>query len=106
LQGYDCVVLKEVKSGAGWFHKGIGPFCRFFFVHGEVKLNKGLTAAAVNELLARQAQLPAAVMYVNASKRRYWMFQGRIYWDDEGLRQDDVLALIAEREVVRKFVEV
>ncbi len=35
---------------------------------------------------------------VAAEGRMYWLFDGRVYWEDEGLGADDVLALIRDRE--------
>jgi 5-methylcytosine-specific restriction endonuclease McrA len=44
----------------------------------------------------RQAVEPVALH--DAGRRRYWLFQDRVYWEDDGLSAGDVLALVRERE--------
>ena len=31
-------------------------------------------------------------------RRRWWMFRGRVFWEEDGLEADDVLALLLDRE--------
>jgi hypothetical protein len=48
---------------------------------------------------ARRAATAVGPMPLVADGRRtYWWFEGRCYWDDEGLEARDVLALVRERE--------
>jgi 5-methylcytosine-specific restriction endonuclease McrA len=47
-------------------------------------------------LRARQGTAPVALH--DAGRRRYWLFEDRVYWEDDGLEAADVHALIRERE--------
>jgi 5-methylcytosine-specific restriction endonuclease McrA len=44
----------------------------------------------------RQAVVPVALH--DAGRRRFWLFEDRVYWEDDGLEAADVRALIRERE--------
>jgi hypothetical protein len=44
----------------------------------------------------REAREPVALH--DAGRRRYWLFEDRVYWEDDGLEAADVRALIRERE--------
>jgi 5-methylcytosine-specific restriction endonuclease McrA len=46
----------------------------------------------------RERQATAPVPLHDAGRRRYWLFEDRVYWEDDGLAAADVLALIRERE--------
>jgi 5-methylcytosine-specific restriction endonuclease McrA len=46
----------------------------------------------------RERQAVAPVPVYDAGRRRYWLFEDRVYWEDDGLAAADVLALIRERE--------
>ena len=50
----------------------------------------------VRAIGAAQAEGPVALM--RDGRRCTWMFEGRVYWEDEDLSADDVLALVRERE--------
>jgi 5-methylcytosine-specific restriction endonuclease McrA len=47
-------------------------------------------------LRERQAREPVALC--EAGRRVYWLFEDRVYWEDDGLGADDVRALVRERE--------
>lgn len=44
-----------------------------------------------------QAERPVALLQ-REDGRTYWAFEGRIYWEDSWLSDDDVLALVRDRE--------
>lgn len=44
----------------------------------------------------RQRQRPVPIMTI--SGRRYWQFKGKFYWENDGLRSDEILALLVTRE--------
>jgi hypothetical protein len=44
----------------------------------------------------RQTVVPVALHA--EGRRRYWLFEDRVYWEDDGLEAADVRALIRERE--------
>lgn len=47
-------------------------------------------------LQREQAHAPVALL--DDGHRTWWWFEDRIYWDDEELDRDDVIALVRERE--------
>ena len=59
-------------------------------------MNAAWSARRVRLLRERQADAPVALVAVR--ERTYWLFENRVYWDDDGLTADDVLALIRDRE--------
>jgi hypothetical protein len=48
-------------------------------------------------LQARQLEEPVALHA--AGRRRWWLFEDRVFWEDEGLEPADVRALLREREL-------
>jgi hypothetical protein len=46
----------------------------------------------------QQRQMDEPVALQDAGRRRYWLFEDRVYWEDDGLEPADVRALIRERE--------
>ena len=48
-------------------------------------------------LQARQLEEPVALHA--AGRRRWWLFEDRVYWEDAGLGAADVKALVREREL-------
>ena len=54
----------------------------------------------------RRHQLDAPVALCDAGRRRYWLFEDRVYWEDDGLDAADVRALVRERELrIRRRLE-
>jgi hypothetical protein len=51
---------------------------------------------AFREMHAAQDQRPVAL--VERDGRTYWAFERRVYWEDAGLTDEDVYALVRERE--------
>src|SRR5215211_8614879 len=47
-------------------------------------------------LRERQGDEPVALH--DAGRRRYWLFEDRVYWEDDDLCAADVRALVRERE--------
>ena len=47
----------------------------------------------------QRAQLAGPVPLHDAGRRRFWLFEDRVYWEDDGLAAADVRALIREREL-------
>lgn len=54
-----------------------------------------LTSADFAGIQNRQMEYPMAVTTIEG--RKYWQFQNRYYWDDEGLRAEQVHALLVTR---------
>lgn len=48
-------------------------------------------------LLNRQHATPVMVMRASDGKKRWWMFKGRFYWEDEGYTSVAIKALVLER---------
>ncbi len=85
---------RDHKAGfirEGFFSK------KWRFVSGNIRLLEPMNDASYKELLARQQHVPMAVMHEAASRKRWWVFRGDTYLEDEGLSADDVRVLILDR---------
>jgi hypothetical protein len=58
------------------------------------------SARRFRALQARQLAEPVALQ--DAGRRRYWLFDDRVYWEDDGLSAADVRALVHERAERRR----
>jgi 5-methylcytosine-specific restriction endonuclease McrA len=56
----------------------------------------GWTQEYLENLLGHQANRP--MPWIGDGNRKLWMFHDRFYWDDEDLEQEDVQALLLQRE--------
>lgn len=69
---------------------------RFRFVAGTVAGERSVSRRAHADQEREQAERPVAV--VADGERCYWWFRGRFWWEDAGLGETDVMALVVERE--------
>lgn len=53
-------------------------------------------------LQQRQAQMQYPRLVTTINGRRYWQFENKFYWENEGLRSDEVYALLVTREQRRR----
>lgn len=60
--------------------------------------NKKLSPRLYGELLVLQQGQAIPVLKDSGRRRVYWMYQDEFYWEDEGLSQDAVQALVAEQK--------
>jgi 5-methylcytosine-specific restriction endonuclease McrA len=85
-------MLREVKEAA--FARRLTPIgWRYHATWDDALAWSGRRFRALRE---RQAQEPVALH--DAGRRRYWLFEDRVYWEDDGLEAADVRALVRERE--------
>jgi hypothetical protein len=76
----------------------------FFSSNGEVVLTIGkknyllgkVKEQLFNDRLQAQMQYPRRITTIQG--RRYWQFENKFYWETEGLRADEVHALLAMQE--------
>lgn len=88
-------MLREVKSAAfgrrltalGW---------RWFLVEGGRAGSVTWRRRALRRLHAAQEDAPVPLFA--RAERTYWLFEGRVYWEDGGLTSADVTALVRERQ--------
>ncbi|HEX4365115.1 MAG TPA: HNH endonuclease signature motif containing protein [Solirubrobacteraceae bacterium] len=67
----------------------------------ELRLERSAGSAAWNARQFRRlraAQEIEPVALLAERDRRYWLFEDRVYWDDDELTAQDVLALVRDRE--------
>jgi 5-methylcytosine-specific restriction endonuclease McrA len=83
-------VLREDKTAG--FEKGL---LRYRFRAGTLA-GRWFGRRAYDGLLETQRAHPVVIL--ESERRRWWLFQERVYWEDEGLDATEVLALILERE--------
>jgi hypothetical protein len=92
-------VLREVKN-AGFARRWSLTGRRYAFVEGERVGGMSWSARRMRALRERQAELPVPLFA--REERVYWLFEDRVFWEDEGLGAADVRALARERERRRR----
>jgi hypothetical protein len=86
-------MLREVKDAA--FGRRLTPIgWRYHATWDDTPAWSGRRFRALQE---RQDHEPVALH--DAGRRRYWLFEDRVYWEDDGLAAADVRALVREREL-------
>ncbi len=86
-------MLREDKR-AEFVVEGAWFWRRHRFVSGTLR-SAGVTPGRFTEAAGVQHVHPVPVM--EADRRRWWWYRDRFYWEDEGLGEHDVLALLVER---------
>jgi 5-methylcytosine-specific restriction endonuclease McrA len=89
-------MLREVKDAA--FERRLTLFGWRYHVTWDDTPAWG--SRAFRKLRECQAVTPVCVQH--AGRRHYWVFEDRVYWEDDGLAAGDVLALVREREHRRR----
>lgn len=69
---------------------------RWRFVASQYRSDRTINTARFQAL--REAQQSDPVQLAVVGPRRYWWFRDCIYWEDDDLEQEDVKALILDRE--------
>ena len=54
------------------------------------------TEEQYQDLLAKQKEVPVQVLRNRESGKTWWMFQGKFYWAEGGLKEEEVIALFLE----------
>jgi len=85
-------MLREVKGAA--FGRRLTPLGWRYHATWDPALAWG--TRRFRRLVARQSGEPVALH--DAGRRRCWLFEDRVYWEDDGLSASDVRALVRERE--------
>lgn len=89
-------MLREIKNGAlargnrtlfGW---------RWHLTRGGRADGGRWSTKQIRAITAAQSELPVELL--RDGQRCTWHFEERFYWEDDGLSEDDVLALVRERE--------
>ena len=86
-------MLREAKN-AGFFREGAWLWKRYVFHAAERPLGVMRPGEYAR---AEQDQEAGAVCVAEVDDRRYWWLRDCFYWDDDGLTQRDVEALVHER---------
>jgi hypothetical protein len=86
-------MLREVKDAA--FTRRLTPLGWRYHPTWDESL--AWSGRAFRALRARQLDQPVGLC--DAGRRRYWLFEDRVYWEDDGLDGADVRALVREREL-------
>jgi 5-methylcytosine-specific restriction endonuclease McrA len=87
-------MLREAKNGT-FVRQGF-VLRRHVFTAGRLVAKRGLRPAEHAELQREQRTTAVAVLEAPGG-RTYWWCQDRFWWEDDGLSDRDVLALVTER---------
>lgn len=85
-------MLRELKEAA--FSRRLTPIGWRYHAMWDPDL--AWSTRRFRRLQSRQTVEPVALH--DAGRRRYWLFEDRVYWEDDGLSAGDVRALVRERE--------
>ena len=89
-------MLREVKNAG--FGRRLTLFgWRYHFVIGRKPSQTSWLSKRHRALVQAQQTEPAPVL--SADARTYWLFEDRVYWEDERLAARDVLALVRDRQL-------
>jgi hypothetical protein len=80
---------------AGFVVEGV-LLCRHVFTSGRRRAARGLSRAAYARAAREQREVPVAVL--EADGRTWWWHRDRFWCESEGLRAEDVLVLVEQRE--------
>lgn len=92
-------MLREVKN-ASFGRRLTALGWRYFVVEGGEARSATWRSRDFRAIERLQADAPVALF--ERAGRTYWLFDDRLYWEDEGLGSRDVLALAHERERRRR----
>ena len=90
------------KDDNAYFEASGFIFKRYTFKTSKYCAKEGLNRVEYNEMSAEQQESPVSVLKVTSINRTYWMFDGDIYWENEGLDSYEVKALLLHRKKQRK----
>ena len=77
-------------------------FLKYQFCSGKhIALNK-IPKREYVELIQKQHHSPVVVMVNKQKGKKWWMFQNKFYWENDGLKSHELKALILERENKKK----
>jgi hypothetical protein len=92
-------VLREVKN-AGFTRRLTVFGWRYHLVIASRPSQASWSSKRHRALVHAQGIEPAPVL--SADARTYWLFEDRLYWEDEDLAARDVLALVRDRQLRRQ----
>jgi len=72
-------------------------FKKYQFCSGKAIAIGKIKASVFQDLLKVQNQEPMPVLFNSDINKKWWMFQGMFYWENEGLSSYEVKALILEK---------
>jgi hypothetical protein len=94
-------MLKRDTS-AGFVKSGVSIFSRYRFEVPGFEAPRTLNQGAYDRLRHRADETPVPVGEDEARGRRWWLYRGEFFREDEGLGAREVLALILERDNQRQ----
>ena len=90
---YGAAMLREVADAA--FSRRLTPVGWRY----EASWDDAASWATRRFRALQARQLDEPVELHAAGRRRWWLFEDRVFWEDEGLTAADVRALVREREL-------
>jgi 5-methylcytosine-specific restriction endonuclease McrA len=89
-------VLREVKN-VGFVRRLTLLGWRYHFVLGGKPSQMSWSSKRQRALVQAQRFEPAPIL--SADARTYWLFEDRVYWEEDDLAPRDVLALVRDRQL-------
>ena len=94
--------LLRRDTTATFAKSGISVFSRYRFEAAGFQAPRTLNRGAYEATMRAQAESPVLVAEDEARRRRWWLYQGDFYWEDDGYEARGVMALILDRETQKE----
>lgn len=98
------MLKRDDKAGFRWRMAGLFNRRRLYkYYAGRYSSRAEFTDEQVNAILTDASDQPHLIMQITGTRRCYWIFDGVSYWEEDGLRAEDVRALIVSREQAKQW---
>lgn len=90
---------------AKFLYRDVGLFKKrrlYRFHTGNIYSQKEYEQEEYRSIVEAQQYEPVAILYDSSRKRRWWVFKGEYYWEDEGYSATEVMVLILDRMQQKK----
>ncbi len=85
------------KDNNGRFVKSGLVFPTYRFISGSFQMEKGIRRFTYKRIIKAQEEEPYILMVDDERNKKWWMFKGEFYWENEGLNALEVKALALEK---------
>ncbi len=90
------------KDNSGCFKKSGIIFPSYCFISGNLQMEKSLSSFKYKRILKIQEEEPYMLMEDEERNKKWWMFKGEFYWENDGLTALQVKALAMEKLVKKE----
>jgi hypothetical protein len=85
------------KDNSGRFVKSGFIFPTYRYTSGSYQMEKAISCFQYKKILKTQEEEPCLLMTDEERNKKWWMFKGEYYWENDGLNELEVKALAVEK---------